>query len=288
MWDETQTSLIASWRDIVEEYDSRLGLMSSTMEFHSAEGRNWSSWWQALASKEEPAHRPHFWDYGDTTGPSLINSIAVLQQNRSIQPEKIESGPEIECFPYGRWNKSFRQIGAQMALAHILGSTSLNISLYDFMGNYPDDEPERAVFLNMWKPVCDWLADEFPMSLISLGIGLSWSPDLAKKIHTDSGGNWHELVYQGRGWARWLGAAGFAFSMTPSPLVNAIGGKNAWGFADAELEEWLHHGLMLDGVAASILLERGFGEFLGITGGRFITQDDCAYAVEQTLRSDSD
>ncbi len=50
-----------------------------------------------------------------------------------------------------------------MALAHVLGASGLNLSLYDFMGNDPDDEPQRAAFLRRWRPVCDRLADLFPV-----------------------------------------------------------------------------------------------------------------------------
>ena len=93
----------------------------------------------------------------------LIHGITVLDQNRSIQPPALESGPEIENFYYGRWNKSFRQTFAQMAVAHILGSTNLNISLYDFMGNRPDDEPGAPAFLKQVRPSLDWLADQVPI-----------------------------------------------------------------------------------------------------------------------------
>ena len=75
-----------------------------------------------------PVHRPHFWTYGDATGPMLIHGIVALDQNRSIQPAVLETGPEIENFPYGRWKKSFRQTFAQMAVAHILGSTNLTLA----------------------------------------------------------------------------------------------------------------------------------------------------------------
>ena len=46
-----------------------------------------------------------------------------------MQPAGVESGPEIECIPYGAWNKSFRQVAAQLTAAQVFGSTHLNISL---------------------------------------------------------------------------------------------------------------------------------------------------------------
>ncbi len=285
MWEETHLALLRRWREVVEAEGSRLGLMSSAMESHGAEGRRWADWWSALAGDQPPIHRPHFWGYGDVMSGNLPGSIAMLDQNRQVQPPGTESGPEIECFPYGKWNKSFRQIGAQLALAHVLGSMNLNISLYDFMGNDPSDEPERAAFLGCWRPALDWLADTFPMTLHPVGVGLPWSEDMGRRIQTDRA-NWHALSCPHRGWANWLGACGHAFAMRSSPAINALGGPGAWSFSEEQLRAWLSAGLLLDGVAADILIRRGLGELIGLRGGRFVTQQEVLFAAEQCLDAD--
>jgi hypothetical protein len=284
MWQQTLLGIITDWREIVEAEGCRLGLMSSSFDSHAAEGRRWTEWWRAFGGDKPPVHRPHFWGYGDTLGSSLPHFIAMLDQNRTVQPGGTESGPEIENFPYGRWHKSFRQTGAQMALAHILGSTNLNISLYDFMGNAPDDELQRADFLRRWRPTCDWLADTFPLTLRPVGVGMPWSEDMGRRVHADSTGkpHWFSLVCPHRGWAGWLGGSGIAFTMRPM-TVNTLGGAGAWAFTDEEIRRWLTGGLLLDGPAAAILLERGFGELIGLRNGRFITQQDRLYAVEHAL-----
>jgi len=285
MWQETLLAIIAGWREIVEAEGCRLGLMSSEFASHAAEGRRWAAWWRAVGGDRPPVHRPHFWSYGDTVGASLPESIALLDQNRRVQPAGTESGPEIENFPYGRWNKSFRQTGAQMALAHILGSTQLNISLYDFLGNAPEDEPERADFLRRWRPACDWLAETFPMTLRAVGVGLPWSEAMGRRVHTEWNPrpHWHALGCPHRGWAGWLGGIGCAFAMAPHPAVNALAGPGLWAFSDDELRTWLAGGVLLDGPAAAILLERGLGELIGVASGRVITQQERCYAVEHTL-----
>lgn len=283
MWEETHLQMLAEWREIVETGGCRLGLMSSDVEAHAAEGRRWADWWRAFGGEQAPVHRPHFWGYGDMPGPALVHSIALLDQNRSVQPVLLESGPEIECFPYGRWNKSYRQTGAQMALAHILGSTNLNISLYDFMGNDPDDDPSRAAFLTAWRPASDWLADTFPMSLRTVGVGVPWSEDMGRSIRLGKRAGWAALQCPTRGWARWLGAAGHAFSMRPAARVNALAGPIAWAFSEEQLRDWLAHGLLLDGPAAEILVRRGLGGLIGLRSARLIDQGSVLYSVEQTL-----
>ncbi|NLJ87159.1 MAG: hypothetical protein GX322_12115 [Firmicutes bacterium] len=282
MWEETHLAMISRWREIIESGGSRLGLMSSLPEAHAAEGRRWADWWKALAGERPPIHRPHFWGYSETVSRTLPNSIALLDQNRQIQPENVESGPEIECFPYGNWNKSFRQIGAQMALAQICGSTNLNISLYDFMGNWPDDEPERARFLSRWRGALDWLADQFPMTLKSVGIGIPWSPNMGRKIHVkDHDTGWKALQCPSRGWANWLGASRQAFSMRPSPSINALAGPVVWSFSQSKLHEWLSQGVLLDGEAAAILVKRGMGHLIGFETARMIDQTEVLYSMEQ-------
>jgi hypothetical protein len=280
-WQETILQFLHECRQVLEAGGTKMGLMSSAMESHGAEGRRWEDWWKAFGNGQPPIHRPHFWTYSDTIGPHIVHGIAALDQNRSIHPADLESGPEIEGFPYGQWNKSFRQTFAQMAVAHILGSTNLNISLHDFMGNRPDDEPERAAFLKRVRPNLDWLADKFPMTLKSVGVGVPWSQDMGRTIHTTEGKSWFEFQCPSRGWSYWLGAAGIAFSARLQKDVNALAGPIAWSFDDATLKQWLSGGLLLDGVAAAILVERGLGKWIGAQSTRFVTQEDVLYSIEE-------
>jgi hypothetical protein len=275
--------LIATWREIVEAAGSRLGLMSSNLETHSMEGRNWDAWWRALARRFPAAHRPHFWGYGEDPASVLVYGIGQLEQNRSVQPAGTESDPEIENFPYGPWNKSFRQLLAQMALAQVFGSDRLAVSVYDFMGNWPSDEPERGAFLGRVKPMLGWLGDQFGRALEPVGIGVPWHPDQSRRVHTDGTRDWRALGVNTRGWDHWFGPFGFAFQKRPHARVNALAGAMAWCFDEAQLRAWLERGLLLDGPAAAILVERGFGELIGITDTGFITQAEMLYSMEESI-----
>jgi hypothetical protein len=286
MWEVTHLEMISRWRDILAETGTRPGLMSSLPEVHSAEGRRWKDWWKAFGGNKPPIHRPHYCSYGETLGRDITSFIITLDQGRTIQPAEIESGPEMDNGPYGPWNKPFSETGAQLALAHVLGSTNINISLHDFLGNRPDDEPERIDFLKEWHPVCDWLADGFPMTMKSHGIGIPWSEDMGRKVHTDGSGKWQSLICKSRGWANWLGAAGIAFSARPSWHVNALNGNAVWAFSDKQLKEWLSQSLLIDGEAAQILVERGFGKHIGIRNGRRISFYDILYSIEHCTDAD--
>ena len=114
------------------------------------------------------------------------------------------------------------------------------------------------------RPACDWLAETFPMSLRSVGVGLPWTEDMGRRVYTEStgGAHWRQLTCPHRGWSGWLGGAGHAFAMRPM-RVNALAGPGVWAFSDEELREWLAGGLLVDGPAAAILVARGLGEFIG-------------------------
>jgi hypothetical protein len=286
MWQETILSFLSKCKNILNANGVQMGLMSSSMSAHAAEGRRWKDWWNAIGNSKQVVHRPHFWSTYDTTGSELPGAVINLDQNRSIQPENVESGPEIENFPYGRWHKSFRQTFAQMALAQILGSTNLNISLYDFMGNNPDYTPERAEFLKRVRPDMDWLGKMFPMDMRTIGVGVPWSEDMGRKIHTTQGKEWTELVCPVQGWANWLQSAGIAVSAVMQQNVNALAGPVCWSFSDDTIYTLLKSGVLLDGQAAAILTERGFGKFIGVNKYKFIDQEQVIYSIEHCANAD--
>jgi len=283
MWDDLHIQLIDSWRVIVELEGSRLGLMSSSVEAHAMEGRNWDKWWDALSGARPPVHRPHFWGYSEAQGPMLVYGISQLQQHHALRRSHMESAPEIECFPYGPWNKSFRHTFAQMALAQIFGAHRLAISLFDFMGNLPSDEPERAEFLARVKPALSWLGEQFSSEWAPYGVGIPWDPDLSRRVQTTAADNWRALEVTTRGWEQWLGPFGVAFQKRPHSAVNALAGNMAAAYDDDTLRQFLSSGLLLDGPAAATLIARGCGELIGLSDPRIVSQDDLLYSAEESL-----
>lgn len=280
MLDETQTAMVDEWRQIVESGGARLGLMSSGLEMHAMEGRHWPRWWKALAGDGDPVHRPHFVGYNDTLSPGLPRAIAMMDMNRMVEPPGTEIGPEIENSPHG-WAKSYRQTAAAMVVACVFGADCLNISLYNYVGNLPSDDPTRMPFLADWKPALDWLGDLFPPSLRSQGVGCPWTEEMSYHQRTSTATDWMELHCPASGWAIWLGGFGHAFQMRSSETVNALAGGLAWAYSDDEIHWMLKRGLLLDGPAAAILVDRGFGEWLGLVDTRFVTQQEVVYVVEE-------
>jgi len=285
MWDETQTAMVDEWRQVVEPYGCRLGLMSSGPEMHAMEGRHWSRWWEALAGDNPPIHRPHFTGYGDMLGSQLPGTITMMDLNHTVIPPGTEFGPEIENSPHG-WSKSYRQTAAVMMVAQVFGAECLNISLFDYPGNLPSDDPGPISFLSEWKPTLNWLSGLFPPDLASQGIGCPWSEEMAYQRHTTTGKQWMELHTPTGGWPNWLGGFGHAFQIHKSEYINALSGGLAWAFNDEEIRWMLQRGLLLDGPATAVLVERGFSHWLGVDKTHFITQNDALYVVEETTDPD--
>jgi hypothetical protein len=285
MWQETALELLDQCRQIAAAHGTKLGLMSSGIDIHSMEGRRWRDYWRAMAGPDQPPiHRPHFWSYGDTEGKNaLAHSIAALDQNRRLEPPGAEVGPEIENFPYYDWNKSHTQTAAQMFLAQVFGSTNLNVSLYDFMGNLPSDDPSRAEFLRRLKPALSRLGDLFPPTLQSTGVGVVWREDASRKLHTTGNINWPDMECHSRDWVQALTVSGYAFALADQQNVNALAGTMAWALEDDEIASLLTRGLILDAPAAEILDQRGFGPKIGLTDVRLASHEEITYSMEQFI-----
>jgi hypothetical protein len=287
MWDVTQTDLLASFRQVVERRGGQLGLMSSGPMMSAMEGRRWPRWWQALSGDNPPVHRPHFTGYADSIGTGLVLGIHMLDMNRVLEREDTEIAPEIENFPHG-WSKSFRQTSAHMVMAQVFGAHRLNLSLYDYLGNSAEDQPEIGRFLAGWKPTLDWLADLFPASLTSQGIGCPWSEEQVRRKQARAGAKtfMESLFVPTHGWPTWLGNFGHAFQMRISKEVNAIAGDMAWAFDDEQILDMLAKGLLLDGPAAANLEQRGFARFVGLQDIHFFSQAELLYSMEELTDAD--
>jgi hypothetical protein len=282
MWDGTQTEMVRQFRETVEPSGAQLGLMSSGPMMHAMEGRRWQEWWSALSRDRPPIHRPHFTGYADAQGDALPLAVHMMDMNRTIHPDETEIIPEIESFPHG-WAKSFRQTAAHMVLSQVFGADALHLSVYDYLGNPPSEQGPTTRFLREWRPALDWLSELFPPTLRSQGIGCPWSEDQTRRKHAPSDARtWMEALFcPTHGWPLWLGGFGHAFQMRIGADVNALAGDMAWAFDDERVDDMLQRGLLLDGHAAMVLEERGFGDQIGLANIRFITQADVVYSMEE-------
>ena len=286
LWRECQEACADEIRNAVAAVNpcARLGIMSSGMDTHSAEGRDWNGLFQAMAISGRAVHRPHFASYAETTDVlNHIRSYTALDIQKRLRPSWVDAHPEIENFSFGRFGKSDTTTFFQMALAKIMGSEGLLLDLHPMTGNSVWEELGVGEMLDKSYPALAWLARHFPRALGSRGVGVPFKADAAETIRLAEGATYDQLVSLTDPPGYLLGQSGIAFQMAVSPDVNVIWGPKAWAFTDEEVIGMLGSGLWLDAQAAEILVQRGFGKYLGIRIKRWLVRDSALYAMERVV-----
>ncbi|WP_042434213.1 hypothetical protein [Streptacidiphilus anmyonensis] len=266
---------------------SRLGLMSSEIGVASVEGRDWAALFQALSVEGEVAHRPHFARYSDAPGRELSFSLWTLEVQRALRPRWASSEPEIENWPHTAWSKSDTQTWSELVAAGLAGSDAMFLNVHPMQSGHAQRFPDIAEMLRRSRPALDWIADRQPEQLETFGVGLPVRPEAAAHVRTRGGGDLGHLAVDAGPAADFLLRYGVPVTAGPAP-VRVLFGQQAWAFDDAEVRELLSGGLLLDGVAADILVRRGFGELIGLVSAELVAREDAAaapgpYALEHVL-----
>lgn len=284
-WREIQIEVAQGLARAVEqgaEGRTKIGLMSSHPSVHSAEGRDWRRLFKAFTIQGQVAHRPHYAFYNEALGRDLIYSKMMLDIQKDFRPPGCEVAPEVENFPFTHWSKSDQQTWAEMAVCMFHGSDALLLDLFPFSGNRADAEPRIGRMLDRGRPALQWIAARFGQDLHTTGVGLPWRPDAAAHARTTAGRGMEELYVWPFEAGNFLLPYGVPVS-TRRQKVNAVFGQVAWTFDEVELLEMLCGGLLLDGAAANILCERGFGPQIGVKVRRMAGREEATYSVETVV-----
>ncbi|WP_052434069.1 hypothetical protein [Streptacidiphilus melanogenes] len=288
VWRTAQLEVAAQIAAAVAESSggrSRLGLMSSELGVASVEGRDWPALFQALAIEGEAAHRPHFARYSDAPGRELSFSLWTLEVQRALRPRWASSEPEIENWPHTAWSKSDTQTWSELVAAQLAGSDAMFLNVHPMQSGQAQRFPDIAEMLRRSRPALDWIADRQPRELHTFGVGLPVRPEAAAHVRARVGGDLGELAVDAGPAADLLLRYGVPVTAGPAP-VRVLFGQLAWAFDDAEVREFLRGGTLLDGVAADILVRRGFGDLIGLASVGLVTREDHAaapgpYALER-------
>ena len=286
-WRELQIEVAQKIARSVEQNSSgltRIGLMSSNPRVHSVEGRDWKRLFDAFSINGQVAHRPHFAYYDDQVGKKLAYSMMTIDSQKELRPPNCEVAPEVENFPFTKWNKSDVQTWSEMALALFHGSDALLLDLFPFAANHVDTVPEIGELLDRSQPVLEWIGARFDRGGRTEGVGIPWRTDAASRLPVKKGESLHELVVSPIEPGFALLANGIPVSMS-CRKVNAIFGLIAWIFDDTEVCEMLKGGLLLDGVAADILCRRGYGQLIGVNVPKIVKREESDYSVEKVVSS---
>ncbi|MFI6937671.1 hypothetical protein ACIBI4_00245 [Streptomyces sp. NPDC050418] len=288
VWRTAQLEVAEGLAEVVRENSagrSQLGLMSSVPAAHSVEGRDWDALYGALSIGGRVTQRPHFAPYADTPARQLTASVWALEVQRSLRPGYVACEPEIENWPHTTWAKSDTQTWSEMVTAQLSGADALMLNVHPSSAGRAQEYPRIDRLLSRARPALDWVARLRPEQSASLGVGLPWRPDTASRLRTVEG-SLGELEADPAATAEFLLGYGVPVTAEQGP-VQALFGRAVDAFGDEELRAMLHGGLLLDGVSAHLLAERGFAGLLGIRAAqvhaREATVPPGPYATERIL-----
>lgn len=286
VWHTAQLQVAEGLAQSVREHSagrSQLGLMSSVPADHSVEGRDWSGLFTALSIGRQATQRPHFAPYSDTPARALSRGLWSLEAQRVLRPPQVACEPEIENWPHTAWSKSDTQTWSELVTAQLSGADALLLNVHPSSAERAERFPRVDALLRRSRPALDWLAGRRTEQAVPVGVGLPWRPDTAAHLVTVEG-TLRELVADPSATADYLLGYGVPVTAGPSP-VQALFGRGVDAFGDDELRDMLRGGLLLDGVAARRLTERGCADLIGVHATRICARDEPArpgpYAVER-------
>lgn len=258
---------------------TRLALMTSLPDVHSAEGRDWAGLLGALSGPYPPMTRPCAGLYNGTAMPVKANvctyrfisqSMAVL--DRILGAGHVEYGPELENTRFTTWCKSTGNSRYVLTLAALLGAPQITLSMHDLDGSPIAHEPTVAPLLRETKPRLEALAGLGLAGWRSGGVRFLDDELAARKVQLAAGARmqdlglvreWEEVLLQ-CGIPACYAACGQAAA---GGGVVALEGYTAWLPSNAELAAILAGAVLLDAEAAWVVQERGFGSSLGVRVG---------------------
>lgn len=254
--------------------DTKVAVMTSNPDTHSAEGRHWKEFLTNISGGKKPILRPTFGPYVEKSSKIFYNSYARYEQLKAdlrvTYGTDADFCPEIENTRFTRWAKSLAATGYQLMLGAFLGSESITLSIYDLDGCVLEEEPEFGELLRERKPFLDKMAQYGLWNYRAEGVGLITAPDRVKDMtHSVTG---LKKLCLARYWEEVLLNAGIPCKyITPEDFENTesavIDGYTVNLLKSDEIKTLLSKNVLLDSAAAKVLIEKGYGEYIGISVG---------------------
>lgn len=256
---------------------TRLALMTSSPEVHSAEGRKWKPMLEALCKPYTPMTRPMCGIYTGTTVPvkSFACTYNYMHQSMAILEDEfgqgiVDYGPELENTRFTTWAKSRSATRYMLLVAQLCGCNQITLSINDLDGSPIMEEPSSISILKDNKPQLQTLTDMNLREWLPLGVCLLTDANGANRQQTDTSGHIN-LLDTGRTWPQILLEMGI-----PCRYINtdeyrdgvlALDKYSAWLPSDDKLENILSGKVLMDADAALVIQQRGFGKYLGVEIG---------------------
>jgi hypothetical protein len=212
--------------------------------------------------------RPHFGPYEE--GPLRHIPIAQLTSRQTFaqfaRDEPIEHFVELDnCLP-SAYNRSPDYIAFQTMACAAIGQGRIHYSLFEFTGNatiYEDGEDYGRMLRDL-RPCVDRILAWTGMPRQDTGIGLPDNPRSAYTRQLPPGTtDYWALRVNSQALGNGLQLLGYPVTFEPSPVL-APAADVLRTLDDTQLQDRLHSNLLLDITAAEALVDRGFGDLIGL------------------------
>lgn len=262
--------------------DTQLGLMCSDPYYHGIEGRDWQRLLKALSGHHHPIVRPAMGCYQETSHESIYSSAGVLRRTISCLPEGTRICPELENFTYSLFSKSVRFTKLQLSLVQVCQANDITVNLYDHIGTPLEANSGYGDMLRQSKPFLNTLASRYLPGGREQGVGLIYHPKASYYVHAKAGENFRGLFPYDDGWSVPLQACGVPVTFASSNVV-AVTGQVLRVLNQSEIHKLLSKGILLDLSALEVLIDMGYGEYLGVTIEEKLNKNDIPLSAEMIL-----
>ncbi len=268
---------------------TRLALMSSSPDTHSIEGRDWHALQKALGDNPTFIIRPHMPPYTEETATRTIP--AVTRHTIANLKGKLEIYPELENSPrVGQYSKSGTYNIWQCLNSAAFGSNGITINHFDMMGTGISLDPNISEFFANAKNRLNAIAELEIDDRQADGVRVLFSPNIARHIHSTNEKTMAGLTNQSDMWGKVFGILGIAYRFTDE-IINdgepyAVSDQTLRAFDNKQIEKLLSAPVMLDANSVEILMEKGFGELIGIKDIHWINLHERVFAYEAIEQSD--
>ncbi|MBN1437754.1 MAG: hypothetical protein JW936_11835 [Sedimentisphaerales bacterium] len=243
--------------------ETSFGLMSSGPRAHCMEGRDWHKLADVMSPNGKLISRPPLGSYAECSLRGLYFTADSIKITRYVLPEGTIEQTEVENVPFTAYSKSLNFTFLQMAASYALGCEGVTMNLFDHCGSTMADDPDMLQMLASEKKYLNSLAAAAQGPARQRGVQLLFSTKHGYNKHLDNAVDASALAANDYWIAETLETLGLPTTYSDENVKATIG-QMLRNYSDDEIKQLLSGGLFLDAVAASVLFERGFGDYIGI------------------------
>lgn len=265
---------------------TKIGLMSSMHEMHALEGRDWHALQHGFACGGELIDRLHLPCYHEISGKEYYLQFNRLPFHcRALLPKNTLVYPELENGSFNTFTKEARFLQFQLESAIPLCIEGMTYDIYDFVGNGVVENFRYGEVVRKITPYLNGVLglnlyyDELDGIILPLDEKTVYKRNAPIKTFSD-------LTPDESHFNAYLTSLGINCKVSTKKRFHgkivALGCGNAYNFTSAQLAAlFADNFVVLEGGAARILIDRGFGYLFGATGYRTFVGEHDVHSYEQ-------